>query len=162
MLVLRVILFSIYASNYENDTSLSLFWTLLIVGPTGIFCLLKSTVYRKKFANFIETLSLLNISLLSAVTWLMVSTGYTEVHSIRKYANYISVVLMMGAFLSILIYQIVLCTSQKLHCYRKNGTKRVEHSTTVSMESPVPAPTSSVVELKDCNSLRESLLRDFN
>ena len=51
LLIVRIILFSIYASNFNNDAATSFFWTAIIVGPLSIFCLTKQNVYQYKSAR---------------------------------------------------------------------------------------------------------------
>ena len=99
LLVLRIVLFVIDAANYENDPSMSFYWTVTILCPVAMICLLKKNVYRHKFANHIETVSLLNIVVLYSVNWLTMTTTYKKWYPIKVYTTYFSVTLMMVAFI---------------------------------------------------------------
>ena len=99
LLVLRIVLFVIDAANYENDPSMSFYWTISLIRPIAMICLLKKNVYRHKFANYIETVSLLNIVVLYSVNWLTMTTTYKKWYPIKVYTTYFSVTLMMVAFI---------------------------------------------------------------
>ena len=145
LLIFRILLLVIYASNYENDPSMTFFWTIIIVGPTGIICA-KEAVYRYRFTNFIETLSLLNTALLCSVCWLTTTTGYGKWHPIREYAVYISVTIMMIAFLAIVLYQAYIPKRKKKQ--KKLNRQELEAATEVNLNE-AQAPTYSVVELNE-------------
>ena len=107
LLILRIVLFVVYAFNYDNDPSMSFFWTIIVLFPFAMLCLNTRNVYRHKLANHIETLSLLNIVILCCVNWLTTTTTYSTWKPIREYATYSSVVLMMITFTGIVLYQLV-------------------------------------------------------
>ena len=157
LLIVRVILLSIYASNYNNDAAMNFYWTTIIVGPLSMLCLLRQTVYRYKSANLLESVSLLNIVVLCSTNWLSLTTEYEKWAVIRDYASCISVAISMILFALIVLYQITdklnLCNIIKTRETRvSEGIPKADH------EMAVKAPTSSVVELDRSDRLLESLL----
>ena len=154
MLVLRVVLFTIFASNYENDPSFSSFCTITAVAPF-VAVLIKTAVYRHPLAKWIQMICLLNLIALFSINWLTATTVYKKWHVLREYATYVSVVIMMLVFLGILLYQLILTFCP--NAFTKQERRALD--TTVSIDEPaVTAPTSSLVELKECDQLRELLL----
>ena len=150
LLISRVVLFIVYASNYESDPSLSFFCTIAVTAPLAVV-LIKTAVYRHNLANSIELLSLLNIVTLCAVSWLTTTTSYEKWHSIREYTIYISVSVMIVVFLGIILYQMVMMTCPKAFDKRR---KLVEQTTTVSTDhfsvsAEPPTSTTVSVELKE-------------
>ena len=63
LLVLRILLYIIDATNFENDPSLSFFCTVTLLVPL-IVVLIKTMVYKHNLANCIELISVLNIVML--------------------------------------------------------------------------------------------------
>ena len=156
LLILRIVLFVVYAFNYDNDPSMSFFWTNMVLFPFAILCLITRNVYRHKLANHIETLSLLNIVILCSVNWLTTTTTYSTWQPIREYATYSSVVLMMITFTGIVLYQLV----RKIRPNAFNQQFTQVKNTTVEADHQVSAepPTSTTVELEECVDLKEPLL----
>ena len=157
LLIARTILFVIFASNYDVDPAMNFFWIVMLAGPIGMFVLVRKnhTVYRNGFANMLEIISLLNIIVLSTISWLLTTTKYKKWASGRKYATYISVGITGLLFLVIVTYQIShkfiskICTGRKIHQNRDEP---------VIEEMTVPAPTQSIVEISHSESLIETLL----
>ena len=151
---LRILLYIINASNYENDPSVSFFWTVVILGPFAIFCLTSRNVYRHKLANYIESFSLLNIVILCLVSWVTTTTGYIKWHALRGYTTYTSVTVMMLVFLLIIFYQIWGKVTSK---FRRK--KKKNHHLEVKEDSDIRpiknTPTHTVVRLTD---LKDPLL----
>ena len=151
LLISRVVLFIVYASNYESDPSLSFFCTTAIAVILAMI-LVKTAVYRHNLANSIELLSLLNIVTLCAVSWLTTTTGYEKwPYPIRECTIYISVSVMIVVFLGIVLYQLVIMTCPKAFDKRR---KLVEQTTTVdtdqfSVSAEPPTSTTVSVELKE-------------
>ena len=151
LLISRVVLFIVYASNYESDPSLSFFCTTAIAVILAMI-LVKTAVYRHNLANSIELLSLLNIVTLCAVSWLTTTTGYEKwPYPIRECTIYISVSVMIVVFLGIVLYQLVMMTCPKAFDKRR---KLVEQTTTVdtdqfSVSAEPPTSTTVSVELKE-------------
>ena len=113
-----------------------------------MLCLVKKKIYRLKLVNHIETFSLLNIVTLSAVNWLLTSTGYGKWHPVREYTTYISVALMMTVFLGIICYQIITKMSSNYCIRSKQQTNdQLQETESVKIVEKV-TPTFSVVELK--------------
>ena len=156
-LIIRLLLFIIHASNYENDPSVSFFPTIMIVFPFAMLCLVKKKIYRHKLANHIETVSLLNVVTLSAVNWLLTSTGYGKWHPIREYTTYISVALMITLFLGIICYQIATRMYSNYWTRSKQQTNdQLQETESVKIvKNGHPTCTFSVVELEH---LEEPLL----
>ena len=155
LLILRVLLFIVYTSNHENDPSITFFFTVVVTLPL-LIVLIKTTVYRHRMANWIELLSQTNIVMLCSTNWLTTATGYISWHPIREYATYISVAVIMLCFLAILLHQLI----QRCHPNTSTKSGKPIDQTTIqaSYEPSLRAPTSSVVELKECDQLRELLL----
>ena len=162
LLILRIVLFIMDAANYKNDKPISFFWTTATVGPIAIFCLSKRNIYRSKFANFLETLSLLNTSTLFAVSWLTTSTGYDGWYILREYATYISVAVTMISFIIVMLHRLHQSVENKVkrRFRQKKRNKRRRHSSLTDTEPVVSAPTSTMVELDNCtgSQLKEPLL----
>ena len=148
LLIVRMPLFLIYASNYENDPSMNFFWTVMILGPITMFCLIKRKVYRHKVANYIETFSLLNIVILGLVCWLTTTTGYNKWQPIREYATYSSVAMIMIVFLGIIFYQVGM---KKIPKRKKSKRNNQEIDATQEVKSSQTIPTHSVVDLDQLN-----------
>ncbi len=107
MIFLRLLLFIVFATNFNNDTSMNFFWINFLVSPFAVLCFIKS-VYRQKFANFLEAFSLMNLVMLCTVNWLVRCTVYNKLHQIIPQVTYISIALIILTFLSITSYQIML------------------------------------------------------
>ena len=154
LLILRIVLFVVYAFNYDNDPSMSFFWTIIVLFPFAMLCLNTRNVYRHKLANHIDFL--LNIVILCCVNWLTTTTTYSTWKPIREYATYSSVVLMMITFTGIVLYQLV----RKIRPNAFNQQFTQIKNTTVETDHQVSAepPTSTTVELEECVDLKEPLL----
>ena len=153
LLLARLVLFVVYAANFKSDCSMNFFWTISVTALL-IAVLLKKAVYKHQIANWIELLSLVNIVILCSVNWLTNKTDYVEWRPIGLVTTYTSVAVIILAFFFIILYQqtkLRTCISTKLH-------KPLEHGVHTDDESNVSAPTSSVVELEECNQLKEPLL----
>ena len=163
LLILRIVLFIIDASNYGNDPSMSFFCTIGVIIPLAMV-LVKTGVYRHTLANCIELLSLLNLMILFAVSWLTTTTGYLKWHPIREYATYISVAVTMLAFIGIILYQLIVAiyptlimvVYPKVFDRRDKSTEQTTGETAHAVS--VEPPTSTTVELQECDQLREPLL----
>ena len=157
LLVLRIVLFVIDAANYENDPSMSFYCTVTILCPVAMICLLKRNVYRHKFANYVETLSLLNIVILYSVNWLTMTTNYEKWQPIKMYATYFSVTLMMVAFTGVVLYKAFVKLALKFKTPKRETQARANQDLVVGeaqMSAKAPV-TCSVVELEH---LKEPLL----
>ena len=111
LLVIRVLLLIIDASNYDNDPSMSFFCTIALTVP--LVAVLNKTptyIYRHKMANYIELISLINILTLFAVCWLTTTTNYLKWHQVREYTTYFSVAVTILLFLTIIMYQVILAS----------------------------------------------------
>ena len=150
LLVLRIPLFVIDASNYQNDPSMGFFWTVIIVGPIAMLCLIKGKIYRHKLANLIETLSLLNVVVLCLVNWLTSTTDYEKWHPLREYTTFISVAVVMVLFPVILLFRIC-----KLSAKTKKKEQNSQELEVVAETRDNNFPTCSVVDL---DSLKEPLI----
>ncbi len=149
MIFLRLLLFIVFAMNFNNDASMNFFWINILISPFTVLCFIKS-VYRKKFANFLEAFSLLNLVMLCAVSWLVRSTVYNKLHEIIPEVTYVSIALTILAFLSILIYQVKLKVFPQILIRKKPNDNEPAEQEIIER---VPAkPTITYVEL------RESLL----
>ena len=113
LLILRIVLFIIDASNYRNDPSMSFFCTIGVIILLAIV-LVRFGVYRHTLANCIELLSLLNLVILFAVSWLTTTTEYPKWCPIREYATYISVAVTMLMLIGIMLYQLIVAIHPKL------------------------------------------------
>ena len=163
LLILRIVLFIIDASNYGNDPSMSFFCTIGVVIPLAMV-LVKFGVYRHTLANCIELLSLLNLMILFAVSWLTTMTEYPKWHPIREYATYISVAVTMLMFIGIILYQLlaaihpklIMAVCPKVFDRRDKSTEQTTGETAHGVS--VGPPTSTTVELQECDQLKEPLL----
>ena len=157
LLLARLGLFIVYTINFYNDLAISFSCTTAItVLLTAV--LIKQDIYRHKLANWIELISLLNITILYSVNWLTTTTGYKEWYPVGEYVTYISVTVIMLVFLCVIIHQLRLKVCPNAFTFEKRDTP-VE-SLAHSMNAV--APTSSVVELSDCDQWREPLLEESN
>ena len=159
LLIVRVILLSIYASNYNNDAAMNFYWTLFFVVPLAMFCLIKQAVYRYRLTNCLESASLLNVVVLCAVNWLSATTDYKKWGDIGDYATCISISVSMILFAFVVLYQVC----KKLHPCTCAIVKKKETNYVINPiadhEMIVKAPTSSVVEInRQSDHLLESLL----
>ena len=160
-LILRIILYSIFSANYDNDPSMSFLWITLLLFPVSMFCLTKQRVYRHKLANYLESASLLNIVILSAANWFSATTEYDKWQVIGDYASCISIAFSVILFVLVLVYQLAL----KFHLlafFRRRKVSKLDKAlfknTFQENLKGDTAPTSSVVELKQNDFLREPLL----
>ena len=162
-LVIRLLLVIIDASNYETDPSMSFFCTMGVTIPLAMV-LIKAAVYRQTLANCVELFSLLNLVILFAVSWLTTTTGYLKWHPIREYATYISVAVTMLMFMGIILYQLLAAVHPKLIMvvYPKVFNRRDKSTEQTTGETAhavsVEPPTSTTVELQECDQLKEPLL----
>ena len=96
-----------------------------------------------------ELISVLNIVMLFAVSWLTTTTGHFKRHLIREYATYISVAVIMILFLSLILYQLINVlkhsVTNKTGRYAAQTTSKAAQDENVSAE----APTSTTVELRE-------------
>ena len=149
MLVVRVFLFIVFAS--LNDPTVNYFCIVMVVGPIGIIVLsfskTKFSVYRHKFANLLEAISLLNIVILSALNWLKRPS--------TRIVTYISVGVTVLQFLVIIFHRVLLKLCPQIFTRKK---KQNTDPQPVIQEMTVSAPTHSVVELSHRESLLEPLL----
>ena len=163
LLILRIVLFIIDAANYGNDPSMSFFCTIGVIISLAMV-LVRFGVYRHTLANCIELLSLLNLMILFAVSWLTTTTGYLKWHKIREYATYISVAVTMLMFIGIILYQLLAAIHPKLImvvCPKvfNRQDKSTEQTTSETAHAvSVEPPTSTTVELQECVQLKEPLL----
>ena len=153
LLLIRLVLFVIYASNYTDDISMNFFWTIAVTALL-IAVLLGKPVYRHRVANRIELLCFFNIVMLCSVNWLTSKTDYRKWEPIGLVATYISVVVVMLTFLFSILYQ----RTKHYSCVCTSRDKPLEQGLGTAAKSIEDAPTSSVVELEECNQLKEPLL----
>ena len=156
MLVVRIILFSFFAANYETDPSMNSFWILVIVAPIVMFKR-NFTVYKHRFANVVETISQLNLVMLIAINWVLTTTGYSKWFAARRYATYISVGITILMFFVIIIYQISLSLCPQTFVRRQQLSNIEEDDITIK-EMTVSAPSHSEVEVRRRETLMEPLL----
>ena len=153
LLLTRLVLFVVYASNYTNDYSISFFWTVAVTALL-ISVLLRKAVYKHQIANWIELLSLVNIVILCSVSWLSKKTEYHQWRFIGTATTYTSAAVIMLTFFFIILYQqtrLHFCVCTKRHKPREQGVR-------TDGDSTVNVPTFSVVELEESNQLKEPLL----
>ena len=153
LLLLARLVFVTYAANYTNDISMNFFWTIVVTALLTAI-LLRKRVYRHKTANWIEMLCLINIMTLCSANWLANKTDHHKWRYIGPATTYTSVSVIMLTFFFIILYQ-----QTKIHsfvCAKRH--KPQEQDVRTNGESNVSAPTSSVVELEECNQLKEPLL----
>ena len=103
-------------------------------------------------ANYIETISLINIVILCSVNWFTTTTSYERLHKIGKHVTYISVAAMMLLFLWITFLQVWLKIPLRFE-WKKRNSKEVKAVSETKLNHS--SPTCSVVELND---LKEPLL----
>ena len=162
LLISRILLFIIDAANYESDPSMSFFCTMAVAAMLTIV-LIKTLVYRHTLASCIELFSLLNITILFAVSWLTNTTRYCKWHPIREYAAYISVPVMMLLFMGIILYQLIVAIHPKLimvvdpKVLFKRGKSTEQTTGETAHAVSVEPPTSITVELQECDQLKEPL-----
>ena len=154
LLIVRLGLFTVYAANFENDCSISFFWTIAATALLTAVSL-RNEVYRHKLANWIELLSLINIVMVCSINWLTTNTGYKKWYPIGEYATCTSVSVMMLIFLGVIVYQVIpkLCPN----IFTQKETPVIDQ-TAAHHDLKKDIPTSSVVELEECDQLKEPLL----
>lgn len=112
MLIIRVLFLIGVAANYRRDPAIAYFVIIMIVGPLGLFVMIKRnhTVYRRALANNLEVVSLLNITILCSINWLLTTTKYENGFYIRltNYFTYISVGISIVLFVMVFLYQTAL------------------------------------------------------
>ncbi len=146
MIFLRLLLFIVFATNFNNDAVMNLFWINFLVSPFAVLCFIKS-VHRQKFANFLEAFSLMNLVILCTVSWLVRCTVYNKLHKIRPQVTYISIALTILAFLSITIYQITLKICPQILI--RNKPNKNEPADQEIIEREPAEPTITYVELRE-------------
>ena len=153
LLLIRSVLFVVYVINYTDDISMNFFWTIAVIALL-IAVLLRKPVYRHGISNWIELSCLFNIVMLCSVNWLTSKTDYRKWEPIGLVTTYISVAVVMLTFLFSILYQ----RTKHCSCVCTNRDKPQEQGVGTAAKSAVNAPTSSVVELEECNQLKEPLL----
>ena len=153
LLLIRLVLFVVYAINYTDDISMNFFWTIAVTALL-IAVLLRKPVYRHGISNWIELSCLFNIVILCSVNWLTSKTDYRKWDPIGLAATYISVAVIMLTFLFSILYQ----KTKHCSCVCTNRDKPQEQDVGTAAKSVENAATSSVVELEECNQLKEPLL----
>ena len=148
LLVLRILLCIIDASNFENDPSLSFFCTITASVPL-IVVLIKTMVYKHNLANCIELISVLNIVMLFGVSWLTTTTEYPKWRPVREYATYISVGVIMILFLFLILYQLILALCPKVFNQPDKLTELTASEAAPDENVSAQAPTSTTVELRE-------------
>ena len=157
MLMIRVPLFIVHTANFRHDLAISFFWTIT-ASSLALFIILSKTVYRHIIANRIETFTLLNLIILCSVNWLTSTTGYIQWQSIRKFTSYASVALMMLVFMGVILYQLYSTFSKRIFTLSNISQIRQTENQAGRELKVSNAPTTSEVELKNCDQLREPLL----
>ena len=146
MIFLRLLLFIVFATNFNNDAAMNLFWINILVSPFAVLCFIKS-VYRQTFPNFLEAFSLLNLVMLCTVSWLVRSTVYNKSHEIISEVTYVSIALILLAFLSITSYQVKLKVFSHILIRKKPNDNEPAEQEIIERE---PAkPTITYVELRE-------------
>ena len=153
LLLIRSVLFVVYVINYTDDISMNFFWTIAVTALL-IAVLLRKPVYRHGISNWIELLCLFNIVILCSVNWLTSKTDYHKWEPIGLVTTYISVAVIMLTFLFSILYQ----RTKHCSCVCTNRDNPQERGVGTATKSIEDAPTSSVVELEECNQLKEPLL----
>ena len=165
-LVVRLILFAVFAGNALGDPQVNLFAICTTVLLMTIYCWNVGKVYKNWMLNTLESFFILNLGVFATAT-LFVKSSQTSV----PYKQKILVCVMVGSvfvlFCAILLYHLyqqVTKTSLPLWVTRhlrkkKKATDTTSNGTGGSEMSPEPpspqAPTVSTVEL---SQLREPLL----
>ena len=153
LLLARLVLFVVYAANFKSDCSMNFFWTIAVT-VLLIAVLLGKPVYRHRIANRIELFCLVNIMILYSVNWLTSKTDYEEWRPIGLVTTYTSVAVIILTFFFIILYQ----QTKLCSCICTKLLKSREHGENTDGELTVSIPTSSVVELEECDQLKEPLL----
>ena len=165
-LVVRLVLFAVFAGNALGDPQVNLFAICIAVLLMMIYCWNVGKVYKNWMLNTLESFFILNLGVFATAT-LFVKSSQTSV----PYKQKILVCVMVGSvfvlFCAILLYHLyqqVMKTSLPLWVTRhlrkpKKATGTPSNGTGGSEMSPEPpspqAPTVSTVEL---SQLREPLL----
>ena len=137
MLAIRIFIYVLFGVNQFEDPPMYYFLIVTIMGPISVFVLVKrnKTVYRRTFSNFLETVSLLNLTLLNIVSWFLTTTRYTRGSGkvYKQYLTYVSIGITLLLFLLVVLYQVslVLCPQVYLKC----RGKRQEYEERESEES---------------------------
>ena len=156
LLIARLVLFVVYAVNFDNNLAVTFFCTIIVTSLLASV-LLKKKVYRQTPANWIELFSLLNVFILCSVNWFTNTIGYKDWYPTGEYATYISVAMTMFGSLGIILYQLILKVCPNVFISDKQE-KLAEVVVQAKCDLNVNAPTSSVVELANCEKLTEPLL----
>ncbi len=126
MLLIRALIYLLLAINKLKDTSLAYFLIVTIVGPIAVYVTVKKnkTVYRRKFLNTLEAISLLNLTLLNLLSWFLTTTIYTRAVALKQYITYVSIAVTMVLFMMIMLYQVSLIICPQI-CFksRRNSTR---------------------------------------
>lgn len=167
MILFRAIINILLGVTKLEDSSLAYFLLVTIIGPLAIYVTVKTnkTVYRRKFSNSLEAISLLNLTLLNLLSWFLTTTKYTRAIALKQYVTYVSITITMVLFFLVLFYQfsLVLCP-QICFIGRRNSTRNylVPESTSESeSDSEVVITTSSftVQEIPKPEPENQQLLR---
>ena len=164
MLIVRVVLFIVFAANYKRDPFLDYFLIVMIIGPLGLFVLVKRnrTVYRSIFGNFLEVVSLLNLVILSTINWLLRTTTYwngLNPFYITEYVTYASVGLAFVMFSVVILYQIMLQFCPQVFIKTKKASNSLDNNEQLLEETMTSSHMSCpAVELSQTENLKEPLL----
>ncbi len=149
MLVIRVGIYLLLATNRLQDASMAYFLIVTIVGPISIFVTVKKnkTVYRRQFPNCLEAISLLNLTLLNLLSWFLTTTIYTRAIALKQYITYVSISITMLLLLLVILYQVSLIICPQIFFNSRRNTSREEEFIEESISS-----TDSEAEIEVINT----------
>ena len=158
MLVVRIILFSVFAGNALGDPKVNLLSIVLILMVLLVFLWNTGVVYKKYYVHLLETFYILNLAVLTSTTLYLKSS-----ESLQESQEFLACVMVGSSFL---LFMITLAwhlygSLKKFYRQRQplppNNSQEDMPPNQQLVPTVHPQPTFSVVDL---NALRESLLTD--
>ena len=160
LLVLRCVLFLVFALNTRQDPNVNLLAILLTIGFLVAWTWLSGGVYRNWCLDALECSFALNLIVLAAATFYVIYPGGN--HLAAGYAIwYTSVSIALATFIGILAYNIF----QHLRhtkLWKKMPKLNFDHNRPNTVQAVNKPVTNTSVEVEDFSRLRESLLEDLS
>ena len=167
MLVVRLVLFAIFAGNALGDPQINLFATIMIVFLIMIYCWNRGNVYKNHVLNILDSFYILNLGIFATASMFLKASQ----RSSQLNQEILACVMVGSVFVlscTILFYHLLEQIKKKgiprwiLRHFRKTSEVEVEVQSNCSGKaSPEPPPLQPpTVTTVDLSQLRESLLSD--
>lgn len=160
LLLLRCVLYLVFASNVSGESSVNLLAISLAVLGVTVMLLFTGRVYKNWTLNALEVSFIVNLGILTAATHHVTVVNQkdnSQEHRSQVVATYISIGVAFLTFLGILLYHIYLQIKSRIRKYKLNANQ-MHHKVNAGNSQPedqdlgnqpVVAPTTTVVQLRE-------------